>query len=259
MDRWIPSPEPNRISSRLPKIVFLDAGGTLLHVWPSVGYVYAEAAARHGVLVPPASVDRAFRAAWDRSLDRRCASRHSTSDDVLREDWRIIVRESFSGLLPPEKEPRLFTELYERFTGPEPWSVAEGVLETLAELRGAGIALGVLSNWDSRLHQTLAALGLTHFFDHFIISYEVGLEKPHPGIFLDAARQAGVRPAEILMVGDSLDQDILPAHRLGWQAVWVRPKPCSATKVDVPVGVTIIEDLRELTQKLRRPFVEKSQ
>ncbi len=202
-------------------------------------------------MAAPESVNRAFRAAWEKSLDRRCAARHVTSDDVLREDWRIIVRESFGGLLAPEREPELFAELYDRFSGPEPWSVAEGVIETLEALRGSGVVLGVLSNWDSRLYQTLDALGLTRFFDHFVVSYEVGLEKPHPGIFLDAARLAGARPAEILMVGDSLDQDILPAMRLGWQTAWVRPMAAAAAEADIPAGVSVLKSFHELFDRVR--------
>ena len=47
------------------RAVTLDVGGTLVHVWPSVGHVYAEVAARHGINGLSAKLlDRRFAAPW---------------------------------------------------------------------------------------------------------------------------------------------------------------------------------------------------
>lgn len=45
-----------------------------------------------------------------------------------------------------------------------PWELYDDTLTTLAALRSAQIPLGVLSNFDSRLHRVLPALGLADYF-----------------------------------------------------------------------------------------------
>ncbi len=203
------------------RAVFFDAGGTILHVRSSVGEIYAAAAARRGYPFDAGEVNRAFRRAWKRSLRRRQEVQYEASDEVLREEWRKVVHESFDGRIPPEIVGETFEELYDHFSGPEPWTVAQGARETFAALKEEGLALGILSNWDSRLPRCLEELGILEFFDHLVISYKVGVEKPHPRIFEEASLIAQAPPGSLLMVGDSLEQDILPAIDLGWQALWL--------------------------------------
>ena len=81
--------------------------------------------------------------------------------------------------------------------------------------------LGILSNWDARLLSCLECLGIRRYFDPLVVSHEVGVEKPHPAIFAEAARRAGAPPVDLVMVGDSLELDVLPSLELGWKAVWI--------------------------------------
>lgn len=60
------------------------------------------------------------------------------------------------------------------------------------------------------------------FFDVVSASAELGVSKPDRRIFTYALEQAGCRPEEALMVGDRLDNDVLPAKELGMKTVWVR-------------------------------------
>ena len=50
-------------------------------------------------------------------------------------------------------------------------------------------------------------------------STEVGLEKPDPAIFQLALSQSGCEPAQAVMIGDRLDNDIRPARLLGWKTI----------------------------------------
>ncbi len=192
-----------------------------MHVRSSVGQIYADAVARLGYPVDPERVEQAFHAAWKRSLERRRAANYISSNEVLRREWGMIVSDSFDGLVPPEMISIAFEELYDHFSGPDPWVVADGVIETFLELKSKGIAVGLLSNWDGRLPNCLEKLGILEFFDHLVISYEVGVEKPHSRIFEVAAKKTGARSDEILMVGDSFEQDILPARKFGWHTLWL--------------------------------------
>jgi putative hydrolase of the HAD superfamily len=230
------------------RAVFFDAGGTILNVRGSVGEIYAAAVARRGYPVPPDAVDRGFRSAWRRSLIRRRDCGYISSDEVLREEWRRVVADSFDGLVPAGVAGEAFEELYDHFSGPEPWAVAPGAVETFEALRADGISLGILSNWDRRLLVCLERLGILSFFDHLVISYEVGVEKPHPRIFRTAAERAGQPPSALLMVGDSYEQDIEPAIDLGWHALWLTPDNPGSSRAP---GVAAVENFAAVLRRIR--------
>jgi putative hydrolase of the HAD superfamily len=202
------------------RAVFFDAGGTILHVRDSVGKIYAAAAEKRGCRVDPGEVSLAFRTAWKKSLERRQGAGYKATDEILRQEWRQVVLDSFGGRLAGKAADEVFEELYDHFSGPDPWLVADGARETFAALKDRGIAIGILSNWDSRLPGCLEDLGILGYFDHLVISYQVGVEKPHRLIFEEACRVSRAPPGSLLMVGDSLEQDIRPAIELGWKALW---------------------------------------
>ena len=67
--------------------------------------------------------------------------------------------------------------------------------------------LALVSNFDHppHVHSVLSRLGLTHFFDSVVISGEVGVKKPNPRIFDVALDQTGMKPEEVIYVGDTED------------------------------------------------------
>ena len=101
------------------------------------------------------------------------------------------------------------------------WVPFPGVHEVLAELRGRGLGLGVISNWDTSAHGLLADHGLAGFFDPIVISSEVGCEKPAPEIFRAALQRAGRRGEQCLYVGDNYYDDAVGCRRLGMRPVIV--------------------------------------
>lgn len=102
-----------------------------------------------------------------------------------------------------------------------------GAAEVLREARARGYLLGVASNaqpytW-RELDLTLRAVGLDQaIFDPRLCfwSFEHGFSKPDPHVFQILAVRLlsiGLKPDEVLMVGDREDNDILPARNMGWQ------------------------------------------
>jgi HAD superfamily hydrolase (TIGR01549 family) len=93
------------------------------------------------------------------------------------------------------------------------------VLPTLSAL--ASYKLATISNsiaWDAC---DLQSLGLGAFLQVQIESYNVGFAKPHAGIFRAAERALDARGSELLMVGDSWENDFLGARRAGWHAIFL--------------------------------------
>ena len=182
----------------------------MIRPWPSVGHVYAEAAAGHG-RVSPDALNRQFREVWRGLKDFN----HG------REDWAKVVDRTFAGLIEPRPSETFFPELYDRFGGPGAWRVFDDVIPTLNALAARGLNLAVISNWDERLNPLLEKLGLRKYFDPVVISWEVGFTKPSPVIFEHAAKKLGEAPEAILHVGDDWGDDVEGAKSAGFQAVLI--------------------------------------
>ena len=90
-----------------------------------------------------------------------------------------------------------------------------------AALRGRGLGLAVVSNFDSRLPPLLDALGLAPFFDAVACSGAVGAAKPDGAIFAHALAALGVDAHEALHVGDSRVNDYDGARAAGIEALLV--------------------------------------
>lgn len=84
-----------------------------------------------------------------------------------------------------------------------------------------------------------------------VVSEEVGVAKPHRGVFDhalgEASRAVGraLAPAEVVLVGDSLASDVEGARGAGWQAVWV-----GGDVVRAPAGVRCVASCAEWTAGL---------
>jgi putative hydrolase of the HAD superfamily len=112
--------------------------------------------------------------------------------------------------------------LYERFIVREGFMPVFGDVEdALVRLRSRGLRLGVLSNFPPNLEDTLRQHGIHGYFDFFVVSSLVGLEKPDPAIFELAIERAGSPRETILYVGDSPDDDIDGAAAVGLPAILI--------------------------------------
>lgn len=214
------------------RAVFFDAGGTLFRPYPSVGEVYSEVAGRHGLRTDPDAVEKRFHELWV-ARDGLCGLSARSGEKEERSWWKGLVREVFSEFGRLGDFDSFFEELYDRFARPETWRLFPDALPVVRELKKRGKILGIVSNWDSRLFGICEGLGLKPHVDFILASAVVGAAKPHPGIFREALKQAGVEANEALHVGDSLEDDVLGAQRAGIHAVFInrkghRPSPVPA-------------------------------
>ena len=202
------------------KAVFFDAGGTLFQPYPSVGQVYSETPARHGLQTDPQEMEARFHRHWTQRDGLASLSNHS-SPRAEREWWESLVREVFSEVGRIDNFDAFFNELYDTFACAEAWRLFPDALPVLQKLKRKGKILGIISNWDSRLPSICEGLGLVSYFDFILASALVGAAKPHPRIFQEALDRAGVRPEEALHVGDSLKDDVQGAREAGIHALFI--------------------------------------
>ncbi len=202
------------------KAIFFDAGGTLLHPYPSVGEIYAEVAARYGVKASSQEIEKKFREIWIQREGLAQLSAHS-NEKIEKDWWRNLVAEVFSSYSLGDQFEKFFDELHRLFAEPEVWRLYPGVLELLAELKKRGKHLAVISNWDSRLIKLLERLGIAGYFEFILASAVFGSAKPGARIFEEALKRTGVSPEEALHIGDSFEDDIKGAVQLGIHAVLI--------------------------------------
>ena len=101
---------------------------------------------------------------------------------------------------------------------------ARPVLEHLA----AKYPLVLVSNFYGNVETVLADFDLARYFRKVVESAVVGVRKPDPKIFALGVEALGLKPEEVLVVGDSLTKDILPAESLGCQTAWLKGKGWTA-------------------------------
>lgn len=210
-----------------PDAIFFDAAETLMFLPRSVGWHYAEVAGRFGIRADPGALDAAFRAAWKGMPEREVTPERTARADDDRGWWARLVRHVADAAMPQlrEFEP-YFDAVYDHFAEPGVWQAFPEVEEVLTSLRASGTRLGVVSNFDRRLHANLRALGLHGFFEHIVLSSETGADKPHARIFERACALFGLAPDQALHVGDDPVRDWQGAAAAGLQVFRLRRPEC---------------------------------
>lgn len=136
---------------------------------------------------------------------------HGHEDDESFAAW---TRKSLGLTVEQAPTRELLDTLSDMF---DPIREMESVVE---EVRNSGMPLGILSNtcgahWRWLLESDYPALRGP--FDHLILSYELGVMKPHPAIYHAAQKAAAVAPETILFFDDRLD-NVQAARECQWQA-----------------------------------------
>ena len=104
----------------------------------------------------------------------------------------------------------------------------------------------LVSNFYGNIQTVLGEFGLDGVFSQIIESAVVGVRKPDPRIFSLGVEALELKPDEVVVVGDSIDKDIVPARQAGCHTVWFRGEGWTDDPVDESIPDRIITDLREL-------------
>ncbi|MDE2986843.1 MAG: HAD family phosphatase [Chloroflexota bacterium] len=97
----------------------------------------------------------------------------------------------------------------------QPWQYHHPNFELAHDLQAAGHRIGVLSNAPDDLRERfLSNLPVEVAWDAIVVSGEIGMRKPDPGIFHHAAEEIGVPPEHCFFI-DDLEENVLGAQRIG--------------------------------------------
>lgn len=92
--------------------------------------------------------------------------------------------------------------------------------------------LGIIANQSLGTQERIDKWGIGQYFDVVMASAEAGCAKPDPNIFISALNKAGCKATDAYMIGDRLDNDIIPAKKLGMKTIWVRQAYAIYQKID---------------------------
>ncbi|MBY5034853.1 HAD family hydrolase [Streptococcus gallolyticus] len=82
--------------------------------------------------------------------------------------------------------------------------------------------LGVIANQKENLAERLENWGIADYFQLVLSSSAVGYSKPDVRIFSSALELAGILPQEAIYIGDRIDNDMIPAKKLGMTTIWLQ-------------------------------------
>jgi len=222
------------------RAILFDAAETLFTTKGSVGEIYGSIARQYG---SNASTD-AIQAAFARQF--RGAGPISTQDQ--KQWWKDVVYRVFSEVGMVHNFDQFFDQVYDRFRDSGGWVLYPETTEVLAELKERGFKLGVISNFDDRAYSVMRSLNILRFFDSVTLSSETGYCKPDREIFEAAVRALGVDAAKILLVGDSLQDDVEAAMRAGLSAVLIDRRDRHETIKHVQ-RISSLQDVLPLIEK----------
>ncbi|MGH8982072.1 MAG: HAD family hydrolase [Acidimicrobiales bacterium] len=163
------------------------------------------------------------------------------------EDHRRVW--DFFGLEPPQ--------------APIPLQEADFYPDALPCLRSAlaaGWKVGLAGNQPEATEEMLHSLGLP--IDLVASSARWGVEKPDPAYFRRICDELDIEPARVAYVGDRLDNDVLPAKKLGMVTVFVRRGPWGhlhARRPEAAAADLRLDDLTSLVPALLGMTVDEPQ
>lgn len=222
-----------------PKVIFLDAMGTLFDLKNTVGDIYQQYAAKYDVQVDAGLIEQAFIQSFKSAPPLAFSA---AEFPIIKQQefnwWKQVVSATFEQLGVRENFAdfnAFFTEIYCYFGTGEPWYVFPDTVDSLIRCRDRSIELGIISNFDSRLIEVLNHLDLDQFFTSITISSTAGFAKPDANIFHLALSKHHRIPAQAWHIGDSPTEDYAGAKNAGLSSFWLnRPNHLLNIKNQLP-------------------------
>jgi beta-phosphoglucomutase len=163
--------------------------------------------------------------AWQRLADEEGIPFNRKANEALR---GIARRESLLYILglsdrtAPEAELQAMMERKNRYylesiQNISPSDLLPGVSVLLDDLKAAGVKIGLGSS-SKNARDVIRRLGIAEYMDAVADGYSVIKPKPAPDVFLHAAEQLGLSPAQCLVVEDA-DAGVQAAKSAGMRAV----------------------------------------
>lgn len=200
-------------------------------------YIHAERTLGKNHIIQP---DFTFRQTLEKKLE------------IELEHLSMLASRSMTQYLEP-----LLNDLYTHVVKTTQHSV-----EVLRELQeSCGLPMVLVSNFYGNIQVVLREFGFDGLFDEVVESAVVGIRKPDARIFTLGVEALKLKPSDasgVIVVGDSISKDIIPAQKIGCQTVWLKGEGWFGEEQDETVPDNIITDLSQLLLCVKSDNKQKS-
>ncbi len=206
--------------------VIFDLGETLIHfegdweqVFDQARHALIDALVGHGLDLDRRAFSEQFRSKveWAHSI---------REDDYAERPSEDLVRETLAEFGYEQIDPGIVRTAVERLyaVSQAHWIPVEGARQSVGQLADSGYRLGMISNASdvADVHRLVEKVGVRRHLDPILVSAGVGVRKPAPEIFQRVLREWDLPAGAVVMVGDTLNADVLGAQKVGMHQIWLR-------------------------------------
>jgi HAD superfamily hydrolase (TIGR01549 family) len=234
------------------KAVSFDFYNTLVRFWPPLEEIQQAACHELGLTVKEEAITHGYAVAdvlFNRENEERPLSQRSEKDRLeFFSRYEQLILETAGISVSLDLAQRVWKMA---MSVPKDFVPFNDAVPALEELREAGYKVGIITNLRRDVDELCERVGLAPYLDFAVGSQEVGIEKPHPPIFMAALDRVDAAPEEVLHVGDQVRSDVMGAQSVGMQAVLIDRSGYGANGVDCPT-ITRLSELGELIEGLNR-------
>ncbi len=163
-----------------------------------------------------------------------------TASDGFKSQWKYVIDKY--GFTESAKYNSELEKLYDDTVF---------VLENLSKR----FSLGIIANQSGGLSERLQSRKIDKYFTTVISSFDYGISKPDEQLFSIALDKSGCAACDAVMVGDRLDNDILPANKLGFKTVRIKQGFAKNQIAPAPIYKPIYE-VDNLSELLLLPILQ---
>ena len=217
---WLIPPWPSwALEIPMIKVITFDFYNTLVKFWPPLEDIQTAACFAKGVTVSREAIRRGYAKAdilFNRANEEEPLSLRSPQRRLeFFSEYEQLILET-AGVPVTLGLAQQIWEL--AIAVPKQFTRFDDTLPALEGLRERGYRLGIITNLRADLGPLVKRAGLEACLEFCVNSTLAGSEKPHPPIFQEAIRRAGVAPEEILHIGDQVRSDVAGARAMGMRA-----------------------------------------
>jgi putative hydrolase of the HAD superfamily len=208
-------------------IVF-DLGHTLMHLKGTWHEVFERGATDLAAFLEGQGLGLDGQA-FSRALLERRWEGYARAKETMREvTAEASIHWTFARFGLSDPDPALVNGAIDAFFAYEEdcWTADPAALPVLQELAGRELKMGIFSNatHDPFIQRLVDRFGFRPWLDPVLSSAGTGIRKPDPAAFGPLLAAWDLPAGSVVMVGDTLNADILGAQRAGMPSVWLRSR-----------------------------------
>jgi len=196
------------------KWIFFDVGNVILNDDPTLAQAYR--------FLYQSLIEKDFQITFNELMEKRYNIMKSMEIEQTGPYFQILGEQLLGKDDWIEVFAKMAAEIFPRWKELNP--LIPGIPDVINKLK-ENYRLGIIANQPSEAIEILKGHNLWDHFEVAGISSEVGYHKPDPDFFTWALKEAGCQAEEALMIGDRIDNDIIPAKRIGFKTIWLKIHP----------------------------------